>query len=142
MTNIKRRKYSKEFKEEAVALVSTQGYSIAEAARNLGIRGNILSRWRRERQTQQQGAFPGTGHQSPELEELKHLREEGSIHRTPNGHQQPSPWDTIARQHSALMYKYLTEFGLTPATRSKVTPVGNAGKEKDDFERDFGTGFC
>ena len=76
MTNIKRRKYSKEFKEEAVALVSTQGYSIAEAARNLGIRGNILSRWRREHQTQQQGAFPGTGRQSPELEELKHLREE------------------------------------------------------------------
>ena len=35
MTNIKRRKYSKEFKEEAVALVNTQGYSIAEAARNL-----------------------------------------------------------------------------------------------------------
>ena len=76
MTSVKRRKYSKEFKEEAVALVNTQGYSIAEAARNLGIRGNILSRWRRERQTQQQGAFPGTGHQSPELEELKRLREE------------------------------------------------------------------
>ena len=29
--------YSKEFKEEAVALVRDQGYSVAEAAKQLGI---------------------------------------------------------------------------------------------------------
>ncbi len=32
-----RRKYTREFKEEAVKLVIEQGYGVHEAARNLGI---------------------------------------------------------------------------------------------------------
>lgn len=44
----KRRNYSKEFKEEAVKLVSERGYSYAEAGRNLGVNPNLLSRWTRE----------------------------------------------------------------------------------------------
>ncbi len=32
-----RRKYTDEFRDEAVKLVTTQGYKITEAARNLGI---------------------------------------------------------------------------------------------------------
>ena len=44
----KRRKYSKEFKLDAVSLVLEQGYSQAEAARNLGINSNMLSRWIRQ----------------------------------------------------------------------------------------------
>ncbi len=43
-----RRRYTKEFKEEAVKLVTEQGYRIAEAARNLGINENMLSRWKQE----------------------------------------------------------------------------------------------
>ncbi len=37
MTKRKRRNFSNEFKEEAVKLVTDQGYSVAEAARNLGV---------------------------------------------------------------------------------------------------------
>lgn len=44
----KRRKYTQEFKEEAVKLITEQGYQIAEAARNLGINENLLGRWKRE----------------------------------------------------------------------------------------------
>ena len=44
----KRRKYSKEFKEEAVKLVLEQGYSVSEAARNLGVHANLLGRWKRD----------------------------------------------------------------------------------------------
>ena len=76
MTDQKRKKYTAEFKKEAVDLVSNHGYSIAEAARNLGIRGSMLGRWRREQSKGLQNAFPGTGHQSAEAEELKRLREE------------------------------------------------------------------
>ena len=76
MTDKTRRKYTAEFKKEAVDLVVKQGYTNAEAARNLGIRGNILSRWRREQLKEPQNAFLGSGHQPQELEELKHLREE------------------------------------------------------------------
>lgn len=44
----KRKKYTKEFKEEAVKLITEQGYRISEAARNLGVDGNMLERWKRE----------------------------------------------------------------------------------------------
>ena len=40
------KQYSKEFKEEAVALVREQGYSVPEAANSLGIASNILYRWK------------------------------------------------------------------------------------------------
>jgi len=45
MTGQKRQKYTAEFKEEAVKLVTEQGYGIAEAARNLGINAGMLGRW-------------------------------------------------------------------------------------------------
>jgi transposase len=48
MVERKRRKYSAEFKEGAVKLVSQEGYSISEAARNLGIHPNLLGRWKRD----------------------------------------------------------------------------------------------
>ena len=48
MAKRKRRKFTKEFKEEAVKLVSEQGYSFAEAGRNLGVNPNLLSRWKKE----------------------------------------------------------------------------------------------
>lgn len=44
----KRKKYTKEFKEEAVKLVTEQGYTQAEAGKSLGIPDKNLSRWVRE----------------------------------------------------------------------------------------------
>jgi transposase len=41
----KKAKYPKEFKLEAVKLVTEQGYTQAEAAKNLGISSKNLSRW-------------------------------------------------------------------------------------------------
>jgi transposase len=76
LTDQQRKRYTKEFKKEAVELVSNQGYTVIEAARNLGINDGMLGRWRREQLKDQQHAFPGTGHQSVEAEELKRLREE------------------------------------------------------------------
>ena len=43
----KRQKYTQEFKEEAVKLITEQGYQIAEAARNLGVNETLLGRWKR-----------------------------------------------------------------------------------------------
>ena len=72
----KRRKYSKEFKLDAVSLVLEQGYSQAEAARNLGINSNMLSRWISQLQDDSQNgeAFRGNGSQSPEQKEINALR--------------------------------------------------------------------
>ncbi len=48
MSKRTRRKVTDEFKDEAVKLITEQGYSIAEAARNLGVNANLLGRWKQE----------------------------------------------------------------------------------------------
>ena len=71
-----RRKYTPEFKREAVRLVTEGGYGVAGAARSLGINENMLRRWRQELGEQGEEAFPGSGHMSSEQEELRRLRAE------------------------------------------------------------------
>ena len=48
MSKRKRQNYTNEFKEEAVKLITEQGYSVAEASRNLGVNANMLGRWKRD----------------------------------------------------------------------------------------------
>ena len=72
MIKKKRRNYTKEFKEEAVKLITEQEYSYAEAGRNLGVNPNQLSRWKRE--SEGNGVDPGCT--VPVQAELKHLRKE------------------------------------------------------------------
>jgi len=45
---ITRKQYTKEFKVDAVSLVTDRGYKIAEAARNFGINRRMLGRWVQE----------------------------------------------------------------------------------------------
>ena len=71
-----RRQYTAEFKRDAVGLVTTQGYTVTAAARNLGINPNVLYRWKAEYGKEGSQAFPGTGHQTPEQAEIRQLREE------------------------------------------------------------------
>jgi transposase len=68
----KKRKYTQSFKQEAVKLVTEQGYPVSEAAQNLGIDRSMLGRWRRELSAE------GVGERlsGPEREELKQLRSE------------------------------------------------------------------
>ena len=69
-----RKKYSKEFKLDAVSLVLEQDYSRAEAARSLDINANMLGRWVKEHQADDGQAFRGNGKLTPEQEELRGLR--------------------------------------------------------------------
>jgi transposase len=75
----KRRSFSREFKVEAVKLVTEQRQSIAEAARSLGIGENQLRTWKQALANESQGeqqAFPGHGNR-PALEaEIHRLRTE------------------------------------------------------------------
>jgi transposase len=56
-----RRKFSAEFKREAVALTAAADVSVAQVARELGIGANLLGRWRREFHADGTQAFRGTG---------------------------------------------------------------------------------
>ncbi len=71
-----RKKYTREFKEDAVRLVTEQGYNQSEAARNLGIDRGMLGRWVKEFQEDDSEAFRGNGKLRAEQEELRHLRQE------------------------------------------------------------------
>ncbi len=69
-----RKKYSKEFKLDAVSLVLDQNYSRAEAARSLGLNSNMLCRWVLEQRTDGGQAFRGNGKLTPEQEEIRQLK--------------------------------------------------------------------
>ena len=70
-----RKQYTKEFKLDAISLVLDQGFTIAEAARSLGIRANMLGRWIKENQADNNGqAFRGNGKLMPEQEEIRRLK--------------------------------------------------------------------
>ena len=73
----KRRSYTEEFKREAVALITEQGYKISEAARSLDIGSNLLGRWRRGFEEEVSGARLSVD----EREELKRLRKENRMLR-------------------------------------------------------------
>ena len=73
----KRRNYTEDFKRDAVALVTEQGYKPSEAARSLGIGANLIRRWKREFEDQ----TTGTRLSADEREELKRLRKENRMLR-------------------------------------------------------------
>ena len=71
-----RKSYTREFKIDAVKLITEQGYKISEAARNLGINPNVLARWKSRFERDAEEPFPGKGHMTSEKEELYRLRQE------------------------------------------------------------------
>jgi transposase len=68
----KRREYTEDFKRDAVALVTEQGYKPSEAARSLGIGDNLIRRWKREFEEEASSVQLG----ADEREELNRLRKE------------------------------------------------------------------
>ena len=71
-----RRSYTREFKVEAVKLVTEKGCSVAEAARSLGIGETLLRTWKLVFEKQGKKAFPGNGNLPAIEEEMRQLRAE------------------------------------------------------------------
>ncbi len=69
-----RKKYSKEFKLDAINLVLEQNYTRAAAAKSLGVDPNILGRWVKEHEQDDGHAFRGNGKLTPEQEEIRKLK--------------------------------------------------------------------
>ena len=69
-------KYTKEFKQDAVNLVTEQGYSANEVARRLGVGQSNVSRWVREFRRDQQEAAEGEIPRKELEAEVKRLRKE------------------------------------------------------------------
>lgn len=73
---VQRRKFSREFKLEAVKLVLERSVSAAQAARDLDVHANVLRKWIREAEGDPGSAFPGHGNLKPEQQEIERLRRE------------------------------------------------------------------
>ena len=69
-----RRKYTPEYKQEAVLLAQKSDIPISQVARNLGINDNVLRRWIKEYTDPDKKPF--TGHGSPRDEEMARLKKE------------------------------------------------------------------
>ena len=68
--------YTPEFKREAVRLAQTSGKPIAQVARDLGISNTSIHQWRKELAEHGPESFPGSGHQTPQEEEVRRLKRE------------------------------------------------------------------
>jgi P27 family predicted phage terminase small subunit len=62
------------------------------------------------------------------------LRETPMLLKLPSGYVQQNPWLSIAHKQLELMHKYLTEFGLSPVARSRISiaPAGLGKGSKFD----------
>ena len=73
---MQRRKFSREFKIEAVRLIKERGVAVAQASRDLDVHENVLRKWARDLARDPGQAFPGQGHMKPEQLEIDRLRRE------------------------------------------------------------------
>ena len=73
--------YTKEFKEEAVRLAKNSNKPAAQIARELGISDSALYLWQKQLAEKGPDAFPGTGHQSGQEEEIRRLKRELEVTR-------------------------------------------------------------
>ncbi len=76
-----RRKYTREFKLEAVRLYESSGKSLRAIESELGITPNLLAKWVGEFRQGEQAAFPGKGKLREGEAELQRLRRENEVLR-------------------------------------------------------------
>ena len=84
MVGKSRRRFSREFKVEAVRTVLAGDRATTEVARELGVNPETLYRWKKELGQDSVAAFPGHGSMREREKELEQLRRENARLRTEN----------------------------------------------------------
>ncbi len=74
---VTRRRFSQEFKLEAVQLVKGRGVSVAQAARDLGVHENVLRKWIQQLAAEAHSGVAGAGPMAGQAE-LARLRKENA----------------------------------------------------------------
>ena len=75
---VTRRRFSREFKFEAVKLVKDRGVSVAQAARHLDVHENVLRKWVKDLAADTQNGAGGSGVTKPEQAEVVRVRKENA----------------------------------------------------------------
>jgi transposase len=73
--------YTREFKLEAVRLVKSSNKPMSHFDRDLGVSDSALYHWCKQLSEEGEQAFPGSGHQTVQEEELRRLRRELEVTR-------------------------------------------------------------
>ena len=73
---MERRKFTREFKLEAVRLIKERGVSYAQTSLDLGVHQSQLRSWVKALAGDPQQAFPGQGQMKPEQLEIAQLKRE------------------------------------------------------------------
>ena len=73
---MERRKFTREFKLEAVRLIKEHGVSFAQASQDLSVHESQLRSWVKAFADDPQYAFPGQGQMKPEQAEIARLKRE------------------------------------------------------------------
>ena len=73
---MERRKFTREFKLEAVRLIKDRGVSYGQAAQDLGVHQSVLRNWVKAFADDPRYAFPGQGQMKPEQLEIARLKRE------------------------------------------------------------------
>ena len=73
---MERRKFTREFKLEAVRLIKDRGVSYVQASQDLGVQTSQLRDWVKKYSDDPQDAFPGHGQMKPEQLEIARLKRE------------------------------------------------------------------
>jgi transposase len=73
------KKYTKEFKQQALELCEQEGMAVARVARDLGIPEGVLYRWRQESRRDGEEAFRGKGQRTAEQSRLAALERQVKV---------------------------------------------------------------
>lgn len=76
-----RRKYSAEFKRDAVRMLESEDRTVAEVAASLGIDRSTLRAWKLAVERDGDAAFPGNGRPKSTEDEVRELRRELALVR-------------------------------------------------------------
>jgi len=123
---MERRKFTREFKLEAVKLIQERGVTAAQAARDLGVQGSVSRRWVQECAADSQQAFPGLGQMKPEQAELARLRR--ASHQVDGGARHlktAAAYFAHGAPHSAVNIQSPVEFSAAWFVKDKTRAVHN-----------------
>ena len=80
-----RKTYTREFKIQALKMITGQGLSVAEVARRLGVTEGCLRAWKTAAAEHGDAAFPGNGNPTPAEDELRRRRGSGVVAEVEGG---------------------------------------------------------
>jgi len=134
------KQYPKEFKEEAVALVTDQGYTVPKAAEALGVATNILYRWKENVEKKNAGIILSEDERTELkslLKEVKTLRVEKEILKKEIGLpvyfcDPQCPWQRGTNENTnRLIRQYFPKkTSLSPHTQEKLNEVATQLNER------------